>query len=48
MNETDFFMLIHIHGNQKLIEKLWGGCAQKWVRPHCSWDSKIGCISRRN
>ena len=33
--------------------KIWGrgeegGCGQKWVWPLCSWDSKIGYISRRN
>ena len=43
-----FCMLIHVHGNQKLIEKSWGWCDQKWVWPLCSWDSKIGYISRRN
>ena len=41
-------MLIHIHGNQKLTEKFWGGCAQKWVWLLCSLDSNFGCISKRN
>ena len=41
-------MLIVIHGKQKLIEKYWSGCGQKWVRPLCSQDSKIGFMSRKN
>ena len=32
MKERDFIcMLIHIHGNQTLIEKYWDEGGQKWV-----------------
>ena len=41
-------MLIQIHGQQKLIEKYWGGRSQKWVWTLCFQDSKIGCMLRKN
>ena len=43
-----FCMLIQINGNQKLIEKYWGGLGQKWVWSLRSKDTKIGCVSKRN
>ena len=49
MKERDFIcMLIHIHGNQTLIEKYWDEGGQKWVWQIWSHDSKIDSISIKN
>ena len=41
-----FCMFIQIQGNEKLIEKYWGGRDQNWVWSLWSQDFKIGCMSR--
>ena len=41
-----FCMLIRIHGNYKLIERLWGEWGQIWVWQLRSQYSNAGCISR--
>ena len=43
-----FFAWRYIHENWQFIEKLWGGCSQKWVLPLWSQDSKFGCVTKAN